>query len=301
MKCAAYIGVVAVMAIAELTYGDCGSIPFKSWVSIYEPNQRAVIAFDGREQVLILSTDLRASEPTKVLEVIPLPSEPDVKKGDVTVFSKAVELINRKLFPNRGVAGGMGGLGGTLAVGGAPLPPAGEVTVRKTIGAHSISVTHVLDGQRFVQWAEGYLIEQGVDQPKIPMPLKIVIQEYIRDGFEWFAFDVVDLSKETVTKDAIQYRFKTDALYYPLRIPRAEKGDTNVRLLILTPGLVQMPTGPDLRVRLAHRPVGITRGELKELGSDDLFQLLRRRGNLQLRIWEINGPLSGFRRDIITR
>lgn len=301
MNRAACFSFIAALAIARLASGDCGSIPFKPWVSIYEPNQRAVIAFNGREQMLILSTDLRASEPTKVLEVIPLPSEPDVKKGDMTVFSKAVDLINRKLFPNRSGIAGMGGFGAFGAAGRTPLPPAGEVTVREKIGAHSISVTHVLDGQRFVQWAEDYLVEQGVDQPKIPTPLKSVIREYIRDGFEWFAFDVVDLGKETVTKDAIQYRFKTDALYYPLRITRAEKGDTNVRLLILTPGLVQMPAGPDLRVQLVHQPVHITRGELKELGDKDLDRLLRRHGNLQLRIWEINGPLSGFRRDIITR
>jgi hypothetical protein len=65
--------------------------------------------------------------------------------------------------------------------------------------------------------------------------------------------------------------FSTDskrAAYYPLRITRAEKGDTKVRLILLTPGLVRMPRGPDLRVRLVHRPVGVTRGELKKLDSD---------------------------------
>ena len=300
MKRAVCPSVLVILAWCPAVSADCGSIPFKPWVSIYEPNQRAVIAFDGREEILLLSTDLRASEPTKVLEVIPLPSEPDVKKGNTTVFSRATELINRKLFPEpdfKGGFGGMGGMGGGVA---APAPPAGEITEHKRIGAHDISVAHVLDGARFVSWAEEYLEKQGVDQPKIPEPLKPVIEEYIADGYDWFVFDVVELGEETDTKDAIQYRFKTPSLYYPLRITRAEVGDTKIRLLVLTPGLVRMPSGFGLHVRLVHRPVDVTRSELQHL-DEDLFQLLRSRTNLQLRIWEIEGRLSAFKRDIVTR
>lgn len=32
-----------------------------------------------------------------------------------------------------------------------------------------------------------------------------------------------------MTKEAIQYRFATRWLYYPLRITRSEEGDTNIR------------------------------------------------------------------------
>jgi len=45
---------------------DRGSIPFKPHVQVFEPNQRAMIAWDGHEEILLLSTDLSASEPTKV-------------------------------------------------------------------------------------------------------------------------------------------------------------------------------------------------------------------------------------------
>jgi len=88
---------LGILLAAGAAWADRGSIPFKPWVKIFEPNQRAMIAWNGREQILLLSTDLRASEPTKVLEVIPLPAEPKVSKGDVEVFRKATELINRKL------------------------------------------------------------------------------------------------------------------------------------------------------------------------------------------------------------
>jgi hypothetical protein len=68
--------------LAVACWADMGSIPFVP-VDIGEPNQRGLIAFNGQEEILVLSTDLKASKPTKVLEVIPLPSEPKVSKADI--------------------------------------------------------------------------------------------------------------------------------------------------------------------------------------------------------------------------
>ncbi len=276
---------------------DCGSIPFKPYVDIFEPNQRAVIAFNGTEQILLLSTDLRASEPTKVLEVIPFPNEPEVKKGRQAVFDTATELINRKLNRPRVMKKGMGGMGGG-AFGG-EAPPAGVVTQHKRIGAHEISVTKVLDRRRFVGWVEDYLRESGVDTPKIPRPLEKVIGEYLRDECQWFAFNVVELGTETKTKEAIQYRFKTRRMYYPLRITRAEKGNTTVRLIIVSPRLLHMPRLPGTPVNLLHDPVRLTARELEYL-DEDIDALLKHRPNMLLRIWEVKGRLDGFRRDIVT-
>lgn len=47
MKRAAFPSVLVILAWCTAVSADCGSIPFKPWVSTYEPNQRAVIAFDG--------------------------------------------------------------------------------------------------------------------------------------------------------------------------------------------------------------------------------------------------------------
>ena len=70
----------------------------------------------------------------------------------------------------------------------------------------------------------------GVDNPTIPEPMKEIVAEYLRDDFKWFVFGVVELGKEVKTKEAIQYRFSTRSLYYPLRITRTEEGNTKVRL-----------------------------------------------------------------------
>ncbi len=159
----ALVAVVSLTFIPRQAVADCGGIPFKSRVVIFEPNQRAVIGFNGEEEILLLSTDLRVSEPTKILQVLPLPSEPKVTKGDVQVFVKATNLINSKLRRPKPASarGGAGGFGGGRAE---PLP-AGEVTFHDKIGSHDLSVTHVLDHRGFLDWVEGYLRKAGVDNP----------------------------------------------------------------------------------------------------------------------------------------
>jgi hypothetical protein len=288
--------VVGILLAASTAQADRGSIPFKPGVQIFEPNQRAMIAWSGREEILLLSTDLRASEPTKVLEVIPLPAEPKVSKGDVEVFRKATELINRKL-PRPA----LGAYGGGRVKGAGDRLPAGEVTFHKKIGPHDISVTKVLDRQGFIRWVTEYLQKAGVDNPQIPPPLAEAIAEYLAEDYRWFVFDVVELGKETVTNDAIQYRFASDCVYYPLRITRAEEGQTSIRLLILTPRLLSdFSALPISRVQLLHQPITITSAELREL-NEDMDALLGHRPEMNLRIWQIGGRLSEFRQDLIAK
>lgn len=56
-----------------------------------------MIAWNGLEEILLLSTDMRASETARVLEVLPMPSEAKAKKGDVEAFRRAAALIDRKI------------------------------------------------------------------------------------------------------------------------------------------------------------------------------------------------------------
>lgn len=288
---------IAVAIAPRFVSADCGSMPFIPGVRIFEPNQRAAIAFNGSEEILLLSTDLRASEPTKILEVLPLPSEPKVSKGDVELFGKATTLINTRLGTKRADAMG-GGMGGGAAKG--TPAPAGIVTLEEKIGAHDITVTRVLDKKGFIDWVEERLRTAGVDNPTIPEPMKVVVAEYLQSGYRWFVFDVVELGDELKTKDAIQYRFRTDSLYYPMRITRTGTGDTLVQLVIFSNKLLHLPKGGGMRVKPAHDPLQISAAELKGLGNKDISDLLRT-DPCWLRIWEIRGPLSGFTKDILAR
>ena len=294
------IGALALLHLLSslFVHADRASIPFKPYVKVFEPNQRAMIAWNGEEEILLLSTDLKASEPTKVLEVIPLPSEPVVKKGDMGIFKRATSLINSKIrhgFLRSGATRTRGARGAVIR------PPAGEMTFQERIGAHDISVTHVLRADGFIEWVENFLRSDGVDNPIIAEPLKEVIEEYIEDGFDWFVFDVVSLDTEPKTNDAIQYRFKTDFLFYPVKITRTEEGSTTLSLIVLTPYLlIEFPGISIHHIGQPHPPVTINLRELF-LVNEEMAELMEHWPHTVLRIWEIKGRLSEFREDVIAK
>jgi len=276
-------------------YADRGSIPFRPDVTIFEPTQRAMIAWNGTEEILLLSTDMKASDSTEVLEVLPLPAEPVVKKGDIETFKKATNLINKKLLmQHRLVSKRNGGKERTSK-------PAGEITFHKKIGAHDINVAHVLDKDGFISWAGKYLDSLGVENPVIPEGLKNVVGEYLTDEFTWFVFDVISLDKELKTNDAIQYRFKTDFLFYPVKIMSTEEGYTSMDFLILTPQLLRnFPGIPLSEINLKHEPISVTSEELKGL-NEEIDELLGHKNNMKLRIWKIEGMISDFKNDLIAK
>ena len=289
------------MCLASQAPCDMGSIPFEPEAKVLEPDQRALIACNGKEEILILSTDLSASQETKVLEVMPFPSEPKVTEADADIFKKATNMINEKL-PHRIIvhtdSGGDSDFGDT---GDEPPPPAGTVTFHERIGAHDISVVHAERLEGFVTWVKDYLTSQRVGAPGIPEPLEEVIEEYIKENFTWFVFDVVSLSKKPVTKEAIQFRFVTKFLYYPMRITRTEYGVTNVKLLIITQSLfdeVYCLGIPREKIMLVHRPVNLIDDEVEEL-SEEIFTMLGRPTTVKIRTWRILGKLDSFKDDVV--
>jgi len=296
MKRWSAVGGAALVCCCAAAWADRGSIPFRPDVKIFEPNQRAMIAWNGTEEILLLSTDLRASAETKVLEVLPLPSEPKVKKGSLKTFETATAIINRHLQRPKNLARGGRSLGAEDA-----RAPAGMVTFHKKIGPHEVSVTKVLDGARFATWVEQYLAKQGVAKAVIPEKLRAIVEGYIRGGFGWFVFDVVSLSPKVTTIEPLQYRFATTSLFYPLRITMLEEGDTSIDLIVLTPKLLStFPGLPIRRVGLKHPPITISAEELRSI-SDEMYELLGRRASMRLRIWQCAGPIASFDQDLIAR
>ncbi|MEW6266393.1 MAG: DUF2330 domain-containing protein [Thermodesulfobacteriota bacterium] len=274
---------------------DRGSLPFIPGVKIFEPNQRAILAWDGRQELMILSTDLQASAVTKVLEILPLPAEPKVSQAENEVFEKITALINRKLKSLKRPSNGGKKNGGRQG----ESPEAARVTFHERIGAHDLSVFQVLKPAEFISWVESYLRLQGASQTVIPEPLKAVAAEYLADGFTWFVFDVISLDSQTKTLEPIQYRFDSKTLYYPLRITRLGAGETTVDLVVLTPGpLKSFPGLPSRDIELRHELLKVTPAELSG-ASQDLNLFFGGARDLTLRLWKIHGPLSGFQRDLM--
>ena len=286
-----------VFSLPQLASADRGSIPWGNWDAqnmpeIYEPAQNAIIAWNGKEEILLLSTDLKASKPTKVLEVLPLPSEPIVTRGDVATFAKINALINDELRQNW--FGGKGP-GDTRAASGAA-----EVTFHEKIGSHDIRVVHVLESSEFEQWIRDFFKKEGAGSQQISPVLLATIEQYLLDGYHWFVFDVVELGLQLKSNDAIQYRFASDKFYYPMRISATDSGETNIRLVALSErGLSSYLGLPQETIRQAHRKLQPKTEKIAAINQE--IASLFNDATISIQTLRIQGNLKSFDLDVLAR
>jgi len=289
----------AAISLAPVALADRGMVPISN-VSVYGPGQKAIIAWDGEEEILILSTDVRASGDTQVLELLPLPSKPQVEKGDFASFEQVDKLI-KEHFPGRGWDWlRKGALGPREGV---------EIVFHEKIGAHDITVVKAADSEELVRWAEGFLKEIGIEH-KISSPkLELLVGDYIARDINYFVFDLIEVTSEPKSIEPIVYRFDTYFLYYPLKISTLAEGWTDISLFLLTPQPVNLhwlPKGSELpqgmgmgkfydKNRTQPIQFKLTKEEIASI-DQDIASLLGE--NAWLTAMSYQGDLAGLTKDL---
>jgi len=214
------------------TLADMGGIPVTSKpnVSIYEPGQKAIIAWNGTEEILILSTDVNASEDTLALRILPLPSEPKtIEKANFTSFTAVQEILRKHAPPLFSL-----NLTMKLFSGAETMLNNVVVTFHKKIGVHIITVALANDSLGLTYRINEFLAKNGITDKVSLQEFKDIIEDYISRGFFWFVLDLIDVSSRENSVEPILYRFETDFLYYPLRISSLFSGNTSITLFLLT-------------------------------------------------------------------
>jgi hypothetical protein len=220
---------------------DRGFIPLYGYAE--EKSQNAIIAWNGEKEVLILYTNLEGN--AKLLEVIPLPSKPDVKKGDLESFTKIAHLVAEETR-SMGILGK--GIRETRV----------HVIMHEKIGAHDITVVKASDAEEFRRWAV------KAANLSIDIPEKFIhgIEGYIERGYYYFVFDIVEVNGSN-SVEPIVYIFETDELYYPLEITSYSQDISSVNIYLLCYGIIDEKT--------------IHRTELYPIsGFEDYIELSRR-------------------------
>lgn len=208
--------------------GD-GGIIGPPHIYIQERAQNAIVAWNGTEEVFILSVDIQSSESSRVLRIIPLPSNPlSVTEGSFDSFTKLQEIVNEKLselWNNSRLPLDEGF--GNLSPGS---PNIVEVTFHDTLGVHNITIVKILDVSNFSSWAEDFAATAGLSIT-FSSKFQSTVEEYLNDNISYFVFDIIDTTEEEHSINPIIYRFKTDFLYYPLKITAAsDVGETYARV-----------------------------------------------------------------------
>ncbi|MCX7704572.1 MAG: DUF2330 domain-containing protein, partial [Planctomycetota bacterium] len=219
------IMVVATLLTAIQLTADRGGIPYRPEVQIFEPGQKAVLAFNGEEEILFLSTDLYASDNVKVVELVPFPSKPEVKEGDKGMLKRLEEYLKPFALqkPRRADRTGEARPDGTTEKGI-------EIVEFKKIGAHNITILKVEKEKAFTDWITNKIGEKILKEEALKRKIYDVVNHYIKLGFHYFAFDEVELTKDKQTIEPLEYRFKTPFPYYPLVVSSLMNGNTDITL-----------------------------------------------------------------------
>jgi len=207
--------------LIPLAHADRGILPLSD-VDVYGPGQRAIIAWNGERERLILSTDLYADRNSRVLEMLPLPSNPKVEKGAVESFEEVQRLMMRNLpkvmAPERGLEKGL------------------MVVFHERIGAHDITVVEATSLEELIEFISRHAAQTGVSNtPEVREGTRLILEDYLDRGFRYWVFDLVDLTPNPNTLEPIAYEFQTPSLYFPLKISSTAKGFTNIVLYLITP------------------------------------------------------------------
>lgn len=257
---------------------------------VEESRQQAVIAWNGKEQITVLTTNekLLTKKASAVLHMMPLAGKvKDIYRADKDVFTKAKRLVIRKLRLS-GVAG------------------AGLFMERK-FGAHNIFVWYIDDPKNFVKRIQHYVIKRFGRNARAYITKGIfdVIKSYYSRGYRYFAFDLVKLGTKESTKEAIAYHVETPKrrAFYPLVISSASaKGNTVVDLVLFSNGelkkLEKINGAKNLR-RLGKKSVSITNAELR--GVDARMAKLLAGRAIRGQIIQFSGKLEAFKSDFVAR
>ncbi|MBN1442554.1 MAG: DUF2330 domain-containing protein [Planctomycetes bacterium] len=295
---------LAVLLPSAQMRGDRGGIPLGRSIKVFEPGQRAIAAWRDGKEVLILAADVRASGDTRVVEIMPFPSRPQVGKADLVGFVYLEYLADRTF--RREVNEQI--LSAYRFHGGSPESPGIEIASHQKIGAHEITVVDVREAAEFTTWFEDFLGRQGAET-KLPEELEKLIGDYLEDGFRHFAIDVIEVRKDTRSVEPIAYRFDSKRLFYPLRISSLYGGETEITLATITSrrfGADRLPEDfeplvfvtppmyfdkpePEKR-RIELPPIALAPRHLEKF-APEIREMYRGRGAV-LQVWTYSGPLN---------
>lgn len=263
-------------------------------VSIYEPGQRALILFNGTEEILLLSTELHASAPTAALEVVPFPSEPKVKLSD---FQKLLDMeaLLIKYTPVPAPPRPIPGMLSAKDSAGVEerIENAARITFHEQMGAHDLTVAEVKDKEYFSEWVLKRFQEWGVEEQTMGEEYAAVIDRYLLRKNTWFVFDSLLLGNAVQSRQPVGYRFATGRLYYPLEITSLQKGETVVDLLVVTDTPMKFQPRRFLKeIRAARVP----RGELGHISKT--WEVFMKSDSLYMTMLSVTGDISKMTRDI---
>jgi len=214
---------------------------------IFQPTQKGVIYWDGREEKLILQTKYEGPA-EEMVWVVPVPSEPTVKKGDPEIFE---EMSKRTQEPDisytRFLKLQTAGMRGS----------ASPLQWQRRIGAYDVAVLSPVGTTQVIEWLKAN--DYGVPNEAVP-----ILQDYIEQKWWMVAARIHRDALNAATRGQLakgtlhplEMTFRTTRCVYPLRLTSLAAGPVEVLLYIEGPDHYEPTTlaGPQWEMNLYGGP-----------------------------------------------
>lgn len=189
--------------------GDGGVLPL-TYTWLHQPSQNAIVAWDGTEEILILSTNIIGGTNATAIQVLPFPSYPELKPGNESSFYKIAELVRTVEYKRAPM--GIGWVSGMEA--------GIEILFTTKIGVHHLTVLRVNDSEEFTLFLKDLIGKRNqslLEQFDALFPnFENIANSYIEQNIKYFVVDYIEVKSSLRTVKPIIYRFNTSYLYYPV-------------------------------------------------------------------------------------
>lgn len=179
--------------------------------TVYEPAQRAIILWNGQEEILFLATELGHQESAPMVEIIALPAEPSAKLGSQSTFVELSTLAAQKDHPS-------------LSSFVSHMQP-GKITHIQAISVEKFASITAYSSKGNMQ----------MFGPPLDYPTCLTIaSRFSSQGFPWLVLDALTVKDSVQSFPPIEYRFKSGKIFYPLQFSVENYGQTVIDLLVIS-------------------------------------------------------------------
>lgn len=188
------LSLLIISTLTITTYADRCVIPWED-IAIRVTDQKVIIAWNGTYEIMILSTDIipyhydRLTGKVKALEIIPLPSVPEVEKGSKEPFNILIKYVHERVRGLRTYTPYITPMASTTEEG---------ITIifHKKIDVHDITVVEVNDTDEFIHWLKNYIMRYRLELPEKLNSALPIIEDYVNRGYNYFVIDIIELEED---------------------------------------------------------------------------------------------------------
>ncbi len=226
-----FILLLALLILPTALADGCYIPPTNYEGDILEPEQKAIIFWDGTVEKLILQVSFEG-EMDEFAWIVPVPSYPTLDQSTARLF---IELysITAPLYRRSGMSKGFG------MMGTGKMDEAGiTVHEEKQVGIYQTATLSAENPEALIEWL-------NENEYQVPEKLSPLMDFYIEK--DWY-FVAMRISVDDIyTQDMMQSRdwianieplqlsFETDTMVYPLKITSLNGGETEVLLYTFAP------------------------------------------------------------------